>query len=130
MIVLHHYQFNYNHRNCMKRIIILSSAVLLVANLLLGLMLSFYGGYNVAMSSFVIVGTGVLLYLIHTLNLKDAYKISLTLLFAIAGCLEFLLSLISPNRFTDNWWLIIVILLMAFEAIMLIVTSTISNKIK
>lgn len=113
----------------MKRIIILSSAVLLVANLLLGLILSFYGGYNVAISSFVIIGTGILLYLIHTINLKDAYKVSLTLLFAIAGCLEFLLSLLSPNRLTDNWWLIIVILLMAFEAIMLIVTNTISKRV-
>lgn len=130
MIALHHYQFNNKHQNCMKRIIILSSTVLLVANLLFGLILSFYGGYNVAMSSFVIVGTGVLLYLIHTINLKEAYRVSLTLLFAIAGCLEFLLSLISPNRFTDNWWLIVVILLMAFEAIMLILTNTISNKIK
>lgn len=129
MIALHHYQFNYKHRNCMKRIIIMSSSVLLVANLLLGLILSFYGGYNVAMSSFVIIGTGVLLYLTHTINLKDAYKVSLTVLFVIAGCLEFLLSLISPNRFTDNWWLVIVILLVVFEAIMLIVTSTVSNMV-
>ncbi len=114
----------------MKKIIILSSIVLLVANLLFGLILSFYGGCNVAMSSFVIVGTGLLLYLIHSINLKDGYKVSLTFLFTIVGCLEFVLSLIAPNRFTDNWWLIIVILLMVFEAIMLIVTSAISNKIK
>jgi len=114
----------------MKKIVILSSIVLLIANLLFGLILSFYGGYNVAMSSLVILGTGTLLYLTHTINLKDGYKVSLTILFAIAGCFEFFLSLIAPNRFTDNWWLIIVILLMVFEAIMLIVTSAISNKIK
>jgi hypothetical protein len=114
----------------MKKIIILSSIVLLVANLLFGLILSFYGGCNVAMSSFVIVGTGLLLYLIHSINLKDGYKVSLTFLFTIVGCLEFVLSLIAPNRFTDNWWLIIVIMIMAFEAIMLIVTNTVSNKIK
>ncbi len=114
----------------MKRIIILSSSVLLVANILLGLILSFYGGCNVVLSSLVIIGTGLLLYLIQTIKLKDAYKVSLTFLFTIAGCLELILSLISPNRFIDNWWLIIVIILMAFEAIILIVTNTISTKIK
>ena len=114
----------------MKRIIILSSIVLFVANLLFGLILSFYGGYNVAMSSLVIVGTGALLYLINTIYMKDGYKVSLIILFAMAGGLEFILSLVAPNRFTDNWWLIIIILLMAFEAIMLIVTNTISHKVK
>lgn len=113
----------------MKRIIVLSSVVLFVANLLFGLILSFYGWYNIAMSSLVIIGTGVLLYLIHTINLKDGYKVSMSILFAVAGCIEFVLSLIAPNRFTDNWWLVIVILLIVFEAIMLIVTSTVSNMV-
>ena len=113
----------------MKKIIILSSTVLLVANLLFGLILSFYGGCNVAMSSLVIVGTGLLLYLIHAINLKDGYKVSLTFLFAIAGCLEFVLSLVAPNRFIDNWWFVIIILLLAVEAVMLIVTNTVSNKV-
>lgn len=113
----------------MKRIIMLSSIVLFVANLLFGLLLSFYGGCNVAMSSIVIVGTGILLYLTDTITLKDGYKVSLTILFAGVGCLEFVLSLFAPNRFTDNWWLIIVILLMALEAIMLIVVSRVLNTV-
>lgn len=114
----------------MKKIIILSSVVLLVANLLFGAILSFYGGCNVALSSAVIVVTGILLFLTDTINLKDGYKVSLMLLFAIAGVLEFVLSLIAPNRITDNWWLILVIALIAIEVIMLIITNTISNKIK
>lgn len=113
----------------MKKIIILSSIVLLMANLLFGLTMSAYGNYNVIMSSLVIVGTGILLHLVHTIKLKDGFKVSLTILFAIAGCIEFCLSLIAPNRFVDNWWLIIIILLMTLEAVMLIVTSTVSKKI-
>ena len=104
--------------------------VLLVANLLFGAILSFYGGYNVALSSAVIVVTGILLYLTDTINLKDGYKVSLMLLFTIAGVFEFILSLIAPNRITDNWWLILVIALMAVEVIMLIITNTVSKKIK
>lgn len=112
----------------MKRIIILSSAVLLIANLLLGIILSFYGGCNLALSSIVIVATCVLLCLTDTICLKDGFKIPLMLLFAIAGTLEFILSLIAPNRFSDNWWLILVIALIAVEVILLIITNTISNK--
>lgn len=126
----HLYQSNKILGLDMKRIIILSSVVLFVANLLFGLILSFYGWYNVGMSSLVIVGTGILLYLTDTINLKDGYKVSLTLLFAVAGGIGFILSLVAPNRFTDNWWLIIIILLMAVEAIMLIITNTITNKLR
>lgn len=114
----------------MKKIIILSCMVLLIANLLLGAILSFYGGCNVAFSSAVIVVTGILMYLTDTIHLKDGYKVSLMFLFSIAGALEFILSLIAPNRITDNWWLILVIALIAIEVIMLIITNTISNKIK
>ena len=114
----------------MKRIIILSTIVLLVMNLLFGAILSFYSGFNVAISSSVIAVTGLLLYLTDTIHLKDGYKISLLLIFGIGGLLEYVLSLVAPNRLTDNWWLILVIGLMAAEAIFLIITNTVSNKIK
>lgn len=104
--------------------------MLLVANLLCGAILSFYGGYNVAFSSTVIVVTGILLYITAIINLKDGYKVSLMILFAIAGALEFILSLIAPNRIIDNWWLILVIVLMSIEVIVLILTNTVSNRIK
>ena len=111
----------------MKKIIILSNIVLLFANLLFGTILSFYGGINVVLSSMVIVATGILLFLIDTVHLKDAYKVSLMLLFTIIGVLEFFLSLVAPNRVTDNWWLILVIGLIAVEVIILIITNTVSN---
>lgn len=114
----------------MKKIILLSCLVLLVANLLFGAILSFYGWCNVALSSAVILITGLLLYLTNTLHLKEGYKIPLLFLFSFAGALEFVFSLIAPNRFTDNWWLIIVIFLITVEAILLIITNTVSNKIK
>ena len=82
-----------------------------------------------AFSSTVIVVTGILLYITAIINLKDGYKVSLMILFAIAGALEFILSLIAPNRIIDNWWLILVVL-MSIEVIVLILTNTVSNRIK
>lgn len=110
----------------MKKIIILSSAVLLVANLLFGAILSFYGGCNMALSSAVIVATGALLYLTDTIRLKDGFKVSLMILFSIAGVVVFVFSLLAPDRFTNNWWLIFVIGLIAFEAILLIIANILS----
>ncbi|MGM9686117.1 MAG: hypothetical protein ACI3YF_00155 [Prevotella sp.] len=114
----------------MKKIIIMSCMVLLIVNLLFGTILSFYSFYNVTLSCAVIVVTGILLYLTDIIQLKDGYKVSLMLLFAITGVLEFVISLIAPNRITDNWWLILLIALMAIEVITLIITNTVSKKIK
>ena len=114
----------------MKRIIFLSSAVLLVMNLLFWLILSSYGNYNAALSSAVIVCTGLLLHFTNVFSLKDGFKIPLMLLFSIGGVIEFFLSLVAPDRFEDNWWLILVITMLAFETILLIITHTVSNKIK
>lgn len=114
----------------MKRILLLSCLILLATNLLFWAILSSFGGYNAAIGSAVIVATGLLLLLTDTINLKDAYKVSLMLLFALCGVLEYILALVAPNRLTDNWWLIVVIALLAFEVISLIITNTVSKKIK
>lgn len=113
----------------MKRIILLTSLVLLIMNLLFGAILSSYGIYNMMISSFVIVFTGILLYFTDSIRLKDGFKVSLMLLFAIGGLIEFVLSLFAPNRITDNWWLVAVVAIMAAEAILLILTNTVSKKI-
>ncbi len=114
----------------MKKVIILSCAVLLTANLLCGAILSSYSWCNVALSSAVIIVSAVLLYLVDVINIKDGYKVSLMLLFITIGLLEFILSLMAPNHVADNWWLIIVIALMAIQIITLIIIRSISNKLK
>lgn len=112
----------------MKRVIILTSIVLLVANLLCGALLSAYSGFNLAVSSAVIIATALLLYLTATIRLKDGFRVSLLLLFAAAGVVEYILSLLAPPCLTDNWWLILAICLLAAEALLLIITHTVSTK--
>ena len=99
-------------------------------NILFGAALSFYSFFNVAISSLVLVLTGLLLYLINTIKLKDAYKISLMLTFSLTGFLKYVLSVLAPHRIADNWWLIFVSGIMAMEIILLIVTNIVSNKVK
>ena len=113
----------------MKQFVIISGAILLTVNLLLGLILSSFDIFNVCVSSAVIVVTTGLLYLINAMRMKDGYKVSLFLLLSLFGMVEYGLSLFAPSQFTDNWWLIVIILLTAMEAILLFITHKVSVNI-
>lgn len=118
-----------NHTD-MKRIIIFSCLVLLLANLLFGIVLSAYEWVNVLISSSIIVLTGIFMLLIGILPLKDGFKASLYVIYPALGFIEFMLSAFSPDRIKDNWAMIVLILLVAFQIIFLFITNIISNKIK
>lgn len=114
----------------MKRIILFTCATLLIANFLFGLLLSSYEWLNVLFSSSVIVLTGIFMLLIGILPLKDGFKASLYVIYPALGFIEFMLSVFSPDRIKDNWAMIALILLVAFQIIFLFITNIISNKIK
>lgn len=112
----------------MKRIIIISCSILVVANILLGAILTSVDAYNVVISSSIIGVTGLFLCVINTINLKDAYKVSLITLFSILGLLEYVTSFFATERKADNWWLVFVVFVTTFEAVVLIITNIFSNK--
>lgn len=114
----------------MKRIILFTCATLLVANLLFGLLLSSYEWLNVLLSSGIIILSGIYMLLIGLLPLKDGFKSSLYVVYPIIGFIEFVLSLFSPSRITDNWVVIVITILVVFQLILLFIASVISNKIK
>ena len=126
-----HLQFRQSKKAIkMKKIILSSGIALLVMNLLFGLLLSIYDAINLSLSSAVIVITTLLLYLINAMTLKDGYKISLLFLFIAIGFIEYLLSFFAPNQVKENWWLIIIMGLFTIEFILLVITTTISKRIK
>lgn len=112
----------------MKKLIIVSSIILLVVNMLFGLMLTKYTLFNVGVNSAVIVVTMAFLYILQVIKTKDAFAISLSFLFLFLGLVELILGCFAPQRFDDNWYLIIVILLIAFEGILLLITNLMSDK--
>ena len=114
----------------MKKIILFTCATLLVANLLFGLLLSSYEWPNVLLSSGIIILYGIFMLLIGILPLKDGFKSSLYVVYPILGFIEFVLSLFSPSRITDNWVVIVITILVVFQLILLFIASVISNKIK
>lgn len=114
----------------MKQIIIVIGIILLVANLLFGLILSSYEVFNLFVSSLVIVATAALLFCLNVIALKDGFKISLHVLFSILGAIEFVLSLFSSKTFENNWFLLVIVLSLAVQSIILLITNKVSIKIK
>ena len=113
----------------MTKAISYTSAILLVVNLLFGFILSSYEWINVAISSSTIVITMLLCILGNQSIIKDGFKVALILLFAIIGLLEYLIAVIMPSRFADNWCLIVIFLLLGLEVFLLIVANITSTKI-
>ena len=104
--------------------------ILLVTNILFGAILSCYDGFNVVVSSGVIFLTALTLYIVNSIRLKDAFKVSLTLLFALSGAIEFFISLFIPSNFSDNWGMIVIITLLVLQGLILLLVNTVSTKIE
>ena len=112
----------------MKKLIILTTIILLVVNGLLGLILTAYQSTNVYLNSAVILLTGIVLWGVSSTNLKDAFKISLTSLFAVVGGIEYILGFFAPAEWSNNWFAILVIVVLAIEIIFVLLTNFITNK--
>ena len=113
----------------MKNLTLTVGLIFFVANLLFGLILTAYPTFNVCLNSVVILATTGLLYAMRRIGLRDAFYISLSMIFCFLGFVEFVLGLFAPDRFQNNWYLIVVILLLVFEAVLLTVTHRISKSI-
>ncbi|MBO4810219.1 MAG: hypothetical protein J5552_01495 [Prevotella sp.] len=112
----------------MKKLIILTTIILLVVNGLLGLILTAYQSTNVYLNSAVILLGGIVLWVVSSTHLKDAFKISLTSLFTIVGGIEYFLGFFAPTEWSNNWFAILVITVFAIEIIFVLLTNFVTNK--
>lgn len=114
----------------MNKTILWICGVFAILNLLIGLIVSAYGGINIAVTTMIIILTTVILLGVNgSIRLKDGFKVSLDFIIPVIGLIEYLFALFMPNRFTDNWCLIVILIILAFEALILIGTKSVSNKI-
>lgn len=113
----------------MKKPIIYLTAIILFVNLLMGLLLSSYEVFNICLTSVTILITGILLVILHSINLKDAYAISLSTFFIVIGIIEFILAIISPQHISDNGYVISCIILYVVQVIILLICKQISKQV-
>ena len=114
----------------MKNLILIIGGVLFLANLLLGMTISVYESFNMWLNCAVISINTILLFAVATMRLKDAFRISLSTLFPLAGIIEFICGFFVAPRFEDNILVILLILELMVQTIILVITNFISTTIK
>lgn len=112
----------------MKKVIVIG-CVLLIFNVLLGMMLSKYALFNMCLNSIVIIVTTASITLLDRTNLSTAYKISLSFIFGSIGIVEYICGFFSKSTITDNWLIIIDIILLVIQVLILIATTLVSSKV-
>lgn len=112
----------------MKRLVVLITFVLVVVNIVLGAILTAYHTTNVILNSVVILSTGILLWVLSSIHLKDAYKYSLSLLFSVFGFVEYVLGFFASFEWKNNWFVIVALIILSVEIISVLLTNYISNK--
>ena len=101
---------------------------MLVLNVVFGFILTAYTPFKLCFTSAAIIVTAVLICLLSTVRLKDAFAISLSFLFAFLGVVEFILGCCSPETFTDNGCFVSALALLAFEVAIFLICSLTSKK--
>ena len=110
--------------------ILIIGCLSLVFNILLGLLLSHYDYFNMSVNCGVIVLNTALLLSLYRLNMRDAFRISFSLLISLLTIVEIILGCLMPQQLQDNGYLIALIVLLFFEIALIVITNILSNKIK
>ncbi len=114
----------------MKHLSLIIGGILLVLNVLIGLIVSSYSTFNVCLTSCIIVLSFALIEMLKHSKLRDAFRISLTFIFAFLMFVCLVLGVLSPETFKDNGYIIAIIVILVFEVITLLTTSFVSQNVK
>lgn len=113
----------------MNKVNLMIGGLCLLVNILCGLVLSCYSAFNCGVTSAVILLNMGMLYLVSTIHLKDAFRISLNILFPVIAIIEFLVGLFAPEQFENNGFIIFLAVALLVEGVLLIVTNSLSKQI-
>ena len=113
----------------MKQIVLTLGVIFLFANLAFGLVLDSYDLFNLLMSSGVIIFTTIILISIELIKMKDGFKIPLYTINSFCGIIEYIITLIVKNDMPNNWYYVLLIVIVAFQLVVLTATNITSKKI-
>jgi len=112
----------------MKNIIIISYALLIIANAIIGLVLTEYESFNIWMVTATIAINAVFSYLIATSKLQSAFKISLTSIYSVILFIQIILAIVCSKELTNNIIFILYALSFLVQGIIGVVVYSISKK--
>lgn len=103
----------------MKRLSPILFIIFLVINVIAGLILSCYPLFNVVLNSVVICVAALLSQCVNKKSLAPAFSTSLAFVISTITFIEFLIGLFAPSQFQDNWGIIAILCLFAFEGFLI-----------
>ena len=104
----------------MKNLLLVAGFLLIALNTVIGLLLSVYSSFNFLLVDFCLLTTTILIYIFSNSNIADGFKIGLTLLFAVLGFMKVICGMFAPQIYTDNLFIIFLLLIFGFEALCVI----------
>ncbi len=111
----------------MRLLIIIISSILILFNVLAGIILKEYLLENYIASSCIILINAILLLLVSNSEMKDAFKVSYSLLFPFLGLVEFILAVLAPNTWEDNIYFVCIMGIMVSQLIMFFAANKITK---
>lgn len=110
----------------MKNASVIFGSILLIANICIGLLLTEIRTYSLVVSSITILSMTLLVFLSSTIQLKQAFKISLPFFFIFCGIVEYILSY-NVSELKGNGSLIAIVLIILAQILVLLTTFFISK---
>jgi len=114
----------------MKNLTFIIGLMLILLNLLFGLILSSYATFNMVANCVVIAVNVLLIWLVGSIQLKDGFRISLSVLFPLFAIVEFMSIAFSRPQLEDNGAVIFVLLAIMLQVILLLGTNYVSKTIQ
>ena len=113
----------------MKSLILSIGGILLAANIAILMLLTNCTDMVLIVSSSVVLATILLIFVSTILNIKDAFKIFLSLFFVFNGIVEYVLSFFvsTGEALKNDGFLIAIILLVLFQLICLTLINSFSR---
>lgn len=111
----------------MKKLIIICPIMLIILCLVLFAVISGYTSINLLISCGIILITAIILLLLHFMINNDAFKASLTVLFALFGIIALIASFFAPQHINDNWLIISFTILCGIEIIIIFFVKLINK---
>lgn len=111
----------------MRILIIIISSILILFNVLAGIIFKEYLLENYIASSCVILINAILLLLVSNSEMKDAFKVSYSLLFPFLGLVEFILAVLAPNTWEDNIYFVFIMGIIVLQLIMFFAANKITK---
>jgi hypothetical protein len=112
----------------MKKTFLIIGIVLILLNTIIGALFSSYQEYNVGLVDISIILTTALLYSLVESKIADGFRIGLTVLFSITGFIRVVCALSSNENVKDNWSILLLLVILAFELICFVVSKFLDNK--